>query len=136
MVSFTNCELQKKIPPSTFIPTSTFRDLATFAPPLRFFQPPRFVKKIWWIFLWFWSHEWVTVEEICYNIQNSDLAEKMPNEYEIKSKAVKVRTFWEAHIIWKNLPHGFDANLVNQLICQNHEEDFFKFCVFLRKSEL
>ena len=45
----------------------------------------------------------------------------------------KVRTFWEAHMIWKNLPHGFD---VDQLICQNHEEDFFKFCVFLRKSEL
>ena len=21
----------------------------------------------------------------------------------------KVRTFWEAHIIWKNLPHGFDV---------------------------
>ena len=41
----------------------------------------------------------------------------------------KVRTFWEAHIIWKNLSHG-------RLICQNHEEDFFKFCVFLRKSKL
>ena len=48
---------------------------------------------------------------------------------------VKVRTFWEAHIIWKNLPHGFDMT-VNQLIWQNHEDDFFKFCVFLEKSEL
>ena len=39
---------------------------------------------------------------------------------------VKVRTLREAHIILKNL----------QLICQNHEEDFFKFCVLFRKSEL
>ena len=28
--------------------------------------------------------------------------------------------------IEKNLPHGFDVYLVNQLICQNHEEDFFQ----------
>ena len=27
----------------------------------------------------------------------------------------------------KNLPHGVDVYLANQLICQNHEEDFFKF---------
>ena len=26
--------------------------------------------------------------------------------------------------------------LVNQLICQNHEEDFFKLCVLLKKSKL
>ena len=32
--------------------------------------------------------------------------------------------------------HGFDVYLVNQLIFQNHKEDFFKFCVFLRKSQL
>ena len=38
----------------------------------------------------------------------------------------KVRTFWEAHKFWKNLPYGFDVYLVNQLICQNHKEDFFK----------
>ena len=48
----------------------------------------------------------------------------------------KVRTFWKAHIIWKNLPYGFDVYKVNQLICQNHKADFFKFCVFLRKSKL
>ena len=36
----------------------------------------------------------------------------------------------------KNLPHGFDksADLLSKR--QNHEEDFFKLCVFLRKSEL
>ena len=36
----------------------------------------------------------------------------------------------------KNLPHGFEksADLLSR--CQNHEEDFFKICVLLRKSEL
>ena len=36
----------------------------------------------------------------------------------------------------KNLPHGFDksADLLSK--CQNREEDFFKLCVLLRKSEL
>ena len=47
-----------------------------------------------------------------------------------------VRTFWETHKIWKNLPHGFDksADLLSK--CQNHEEDVFELCVLLRKSEL
>jgi hypothetical protein len=26
-----------------------------------------------------------------------------------KIPSVKVQTFWEAHMIWKNLPHGFDV---------------------------
>ena len=49
---------------------------------------------------------------------------------------IKVRTFWETHKIWKNLPHGFDksADLLSKR--QNHEEDFFKLCVLLKKSEL
>ena len=36
----------------------------------------------------------------------------------------------------KNLPHGFDksADLLSKR--QNHEEDFFKLCVLLNKSEL
>ena len=36
----------------------------------------------------------------------------------------------------KNLPHGFDksADLLSKR--QNHEEDFFKLCVLLRKSDL
>ena len=34
--------------------------------------------------------------------------------------ASKVWTFWEGHIIWKNIPHGYDVYQVNQLICQNH----------------
>ena len=35
----------------------------------------------------------------------------------------------------KNLPYGFDksADLLSKR--QNHEEDFFKICVLLRKSE-
>ena len=50
--------------------------------------------------------------------------------------AYKVRTFWETHKTWKNLPHGFDksADLLSKH--QNHEEDFFKLCVLLKKSEL
>ena len=49
---------------------------------------------------------------------------------------VKVRTFWETHKIWKNLPHDFDksADLLSKL--QNHEEDFFKLCLLLKKSVL
>ena len=48
----------------------------------------------------------------------------------------KVRTFCETHKIWKNLPHGFDksADLLSKR--QNHEEDFFKLYVLLKKSEL
>ena len=36
----------------------------------------------------------------------------------------------------KNLPHGFDksADLLSRR--QNHEEDFFKLCVLLKKFEL
>ena len=38
----------------------------------------------------------------------------------------KVRTFWEMHKIWKNLPHDFDksADLLSKR--QNLEEDFFQ----------
>ena len=50
---------------------------------------------------------------------------------------IKVRTFWEAHKIWKNLPHGFDKSPDLLGKHQNHEEDFFfKLCVLLKKSEL
>ena len=36
----------------------------------------------------------------------------------------------------KNLPHGFDksADLLSKR--QNHEEEFFKLCLLLQKSEL
>ena len=50
---------------------------------------------------------------------------------------IKVQTFWKAHKIWKNLPHGFDksADLLSKR--QNHEADFFKlFVLLLNKSEL
>ena len=49
---------------------------------------------------------------------------------------IKVRCFWETHKIKKNLPHGFDkpADLLSKY--QNHEEDFFKVCVLLKKSDL
>ena len=43
----------------------------------------------------------------------------------------------EKHIKFeKNLPHGFDksADLLSNR--QNHEEDFFKLCLLLKKSEL
>ena len=48
----------------------------------------------------------------------------------------KVRTFWKTHKIWKNLPHRFEksADLLSKR--QNHEEDFFKLCVLLKKSKL
>ena len=35
--------------------------------------------------------------------------EKTIIEELFKNALVKVWTFWEAHIIWKNLPHGFDV---------------------------
>ena len=44
------------------------------------------------------------------------------------SSKSKVRTFWEAHKNLHNPPHASKR--------PNHEEDFFKFCVLLRKSEL
>ena len=42
----------------------------------------------------------------------------------------------EKHAKFEKNPHGFEksADLLSKR--QNHEEDFFKFCVFLRKSEL
>ena len=42
----------------------------------------------------------------------------------------------EKHKKFENLPHGFDksADLLSKL--QNHEEDFFKLCVLLKKTEL
>ena len=48
----------------------------------------------------------------------------------------KVRTFWETHKIWKNLPHGFDKSTDLLSKHQNHGEDFFKLCVLLKNSEL
>ena len=36
----------------------------------------------------------------------------------------------------KNLPHGFDKSADLLSIRQNHEEDVFKLCVLLKKSEL
>ena len=34
----------------------------------------------------------------------------------------------------KNIPYGFDKSVLSKR--QNHEEDFFKSCVLLKKSEL
>ena len=36
----------------------------------------------------------------------------------------------------KNLSHGFDNSVDLLSKCQNHEEDFSKLCVLLKKSEL
>ena len=43
----------------------------------------------------------------------------------------KVRTFWETHKIWKNLPHDFEKSADFLSNRQNNEEDFFK-CVLLK----
>ena len=42
----------------------------------------------------------------------------------------KVRTFWEAHKIWKNLPHGLDVYYVSKR--PKHGEDFANSCVLLK----
>ena len=47
----------------------------------------------------------------------------------------KVRTFWEAHKNLCNLPHALYNYLVN-VKTMRETEDFFKFCVLHRKSEL
>ena len=65
-------------------------------------------------------------------IVNSSKNEQMNSFLEIV--ILKVQTFWETNKIWKNLPHGFDKSA--DLLSQNHEEDFFKLCVLLKKSEL
>ena len=53
-----------------------------------------------------------------------------------KSKTInviKVRTFWEAHKIWKKSSSWFGRLLSK---CIKHEEDCANFCLLLRKSEL
>jgi hypothetical protein len=64
------------------------------------------------------------------------LSPKTPRQRRSECIYSKVRTFRETHKIWKNLPHSFDksADLLSKR--QNHEEDFFKLCVLLKKSEL
>ena len=58
-----------------------------------------------------------------------------PTKFTTKVAGFKVRTFWEALKIWKNLPYGFDksADLLSE---RQLYEIFFKICVLLRKSEL
>ena len=62
-----------------FIPISTFIDLATFAPLPCLFQPLRLVKKNDEYFCGFDPKNDLQLKKSGYNIQNSDLAEKMPN---------------------------------------------------------
>ena len=74
-----------------FIPISMLIDLATFATPPCLFQHPRLVKKIWWITKYFGGSDPMNelqLKKSGFNIQNSDLAEKMPYEYKIKGKDV------------------------------------------------
>ena len=66
----------------------------------------------------------------------SEKATKFEKIFHIKFD-IKVRTFWETHKIWKNLPYGFDksADLLSKR--QNHKEYFFKsLYVYLKKSQL
>ena len=44
--------------------------------------------------------------------RNAELCCNVKDEYN-QPAHIKVRTFWEAHKIWKNLPHGLDFYLVN-----------------------
>ena len=40
---------------------------------------------------------------------------------------IKVRTFWEAHIIWKNLPHGFVKTMrkiFSNFVCFSESPNF------------
>ena len=46
----------------------------------------------------------------------------------------KVRTFWETHRIWKNLPHGFDKSADLPSKNQNHEERYFSNYVCFSES--
>ena len=80
---------------------------------------------------WFWLLWQVACKQIERFCKHVYLRHKF-----IILKTVKVRIFWEALKIWKNLPRGFEksADLLSKR--QNHEEDFFKNCVLLRKSEL
>ena len=62
---------------------------------------------------------------------------------EFKSAFLKLIINWlkfglsEKHTKFeKNLPHDFDKSAELLSKRQNHEEDFFKLCVLLKKSEL
>ena len=61
---------------------------------------------------------------------------KTEKPFGLKGCTSKLRTFWETHKIWKNLPHGLDksADLLSKR--QNHEDDGANFCGLLRKYEI
>ena len=87
--------------------------------------------RIWWKnLLENYSTFWITVLEFRTGVLNFSIFE---NDTKIFSK---VQTFWDAHKFWKNLPHGFDKSADLLTKRQNHEEDFFKLCVLLKKFEL
>ena len=72
------------------------------------------------------------------NIQPPNIFQMMTYITSVSFKSIftKVRTFWETHKIWKNLPHGFDKSADVLSKRQNQEEDLFKLCVLLKKSKL
>ena len=41
-------------------------------------------------------------------VHNSYRSLNVANKQSTYGPHIKVRTFWEAHKIWKNIPHGFD----------------------------
>ena len=66
------------------------------------------------------------------NLQNClDHQNNLFKQWKVRTIFGKVRTFWEALKIWKNLPYGFDKSADLLSNCQNYEEDFFQnLCAF------
>ena len=64
----------------------------------------------------------------CVKITQSNLGRSNATPIEL------VWTFWETNKIWKNLPHSFDKSADLLIKRQNHEGDFFKLCLLLKKS--
>ena len=61
---------------------------------------------------------------------------KIPDNVAASNKYVKFGLFEKHTKFEKNLPHCFDKSVDLLSKRQNHEEDFFKLCVLLKKSEL
>ena len=57
--------------------------------------------------------KWILISSIQVIAMNNVKKDGLKTSKQCKkilSKSVKVRTFWETHKIWNNLPHGFDKS--------------------------